>query len=59
MDIKTKSFWHLCRLKGTSVSVMAEDSLCDNGNETSKENPFADKKTEMGHKTTSNEHVGG
>lgn len=25
------------------MSVMAEDSLCDNGNETSKENPFADK----------------
>lgn len=25
------------------MSVMAEDSLCDNGNETSKENPFADR----------------
>lgn len=43
MDIKTKSFWRLCRLEGTSVFVMAEDSLRDNRNEASKENPFADK----------------
>jgi len=44
VDIKTKSFWHLGRLKGTSVFVTAEDSLCDNRNEASKENPFTNKR---------------
>lgn len=44
MDIKTKSCWHLCRLKGTSVFVMEEDSLCDNRNKASKKNPFTPKR---------------